>query len=232
MADESKKTGRFQLEHTQGVPVSDDELVADMKRVASEFGDGALSCRLYESHGRHSVFTVRRRFGTWNQGLAVAGLRVLNELNISDEQLFANIEAEWVRLGRQPRRRDLTAVSSKYSEGPYTRRFGSWRSALQAFIQWTESRGSQLDFESESHVGGRRRTSRDPNMALRFRVMRRDSFRCRYCGKSPATDPGVQLHVDHIVPWAKGGETTLDNLQTLCSGCNLGKGTQPQESDM
>ncbi|MBA3804703.1 MAG: HNH endonuclease, partial [Acidobacteria bacterium] len=34
---------------------------------------------------------------------------------------------------------------------------------------------------------------------------------------------GVALHVDHIRPWSKDGETLLENLQTLCSECNLGK---------
>ena len=33
----------------------------------------------------------------------------------------------------------------------------------------------------------------------------------------------VELHVDHIKPWSKGGETVLENLQTLCATCNLGK---------
>ena len=49
------------------------------------------------------------------------------------------------------------------------------------------------------------------------------TFTCKICGASPAKDPNVELHVDHIKPWAKGGETVLDNLQTLCSKCNLGK---------
>lgn len=40
---------------------------------------------------------------------------------------------------------------------------------------------------------------------------------------SPAKDSTVELHVDHIIPWAKGGETVMDNLQTLCSKCNWGK---------
>ena len=53
--------------------------------------------------------------------------------------------------------------------------------------------------------------------------MHRDNFKCCKCGKSPAKDPSVELHVDHIIPWAKGGETVLENLQTLCSDCNLGK---------
>jgi 5-methylcytosine-specific restriction endonuclease McrA len=31
------------------------------------------------------------------------------------------------------------------------------------------------------------------------------------------------LHVDHKTAWANGGETVLENLQTLCSKCNIGK---------
>ena len=42
-------------------------------------------------------------------------------------------------------------------------------------------------------------------------------------GVSPAKDKNVELHVDHIKPWSKGGETILENLQTLCQKCNLGK---------
>ncbi len=37
---------------------------------------------------------------------------------------------------------------------------------------------------------------------------------------------GVELHVDHTVPWSKGGETVLGNLRTLCSDCNLGKSNE------
>ena len=65
--------------------------------------------------------------------------------------------------------------------------------------------------------------SRNPSPRLRFQVLARDKFTCRFCGASPAKDTSVNLHVDHIVPWSKGGKTTLSNLQTLCSTCNLGK---------
>lgn len=68
------------------------------------------------------------------------------------------------------------------------------------------------------------RTQRSPSMKLRFDILRRDNFKCCACGASPAKDPAVELHVDHIIPWSKGGETTMDNLQTLCSKCNFGKG--------
>jgi len=69
-----------------------------------------------------------------------------------------------------------------------------------------------------------RKTGRDPSLRLRFKVLQRDSFTCRHCGASPAKTIGVELQVDHIVAWSNGGETILENLQTLCSDCNLGKG--------
>jgi 5-methylcytosine-specific restriction endonuclease McrA len=69
------------------------------------------------------------------------------------------------------------------------------------------------------------RRVRDPlPAALRFRILARDGFRCRYCGRQGST-PGVVLHVDHVVPLAVGGTSREDNLRTACEECNLGKGT-------
>ena len=64
--------------------------------------------------------------------------------------------------------------------------------------------------------------SREPIPAgLRFAVLRRDGFRCAYCGRGEPE--GVQLHIDHLVPVARGGKTELDNLVTACATCNIGK---------
>ena len=64
---------------------------------------------------------------------------------------------------------------------------------------------------------------RHVNYRLKFLVMRRDNFRCRITGRSPATDRNIILEVDHIVPWDKGGETVIENLQTLAKDINIGK---------
>lgn len=66
--------------------------------------------------------------------------------------------------------------------------------------------------------------ARDIPLALRFNVLERDEGLCRACGRGPAD--GVKLHVDHITPFSLGGLSTLDNLQTLCADCNLGKGNR------
>lgn len=57
---------------------------------------------------------------------------------------------------------------------------------------------------------------------LRYMVLRRDGFACQYCG---AKAPDVRLHVDHIVPLARGGTDDIRNLRTACADCNGGKGT-------
>jgi len=55
---------------------------------------------------------------------------------------------------------------------------------------------------------------------LRFRILKRDNFSCRYCGRRP---PEVVLHIDHLVPVSRGGTNEPGNLITACSLCNLGK---------
>lgn len=56
---------------------------------------------------------------------------------------------------------------------------------------------------------------------LRFLVLRRDGFRCVYCGR--AASGGLVLHIDHVLPKSRGGVDVEDNLVTACSDCNLGK---------
>jgi len=59
--------------------------------------------------------------------------------------------------------------------------------------------------------------------SLRFAILARDGYRCQYCG---ASAPAVTLHIDHIVPVAKGGTDDPENLITACETCNLGKRTR------
>jgi len=61
--------------------------------------------------------------------------------------------------------------------------------------------------------------------------MRRDNFKCRITGRSPATDPTVILKVDHLHPWEQGGETVIENLQTLAKDINIGKSNLSMEHD-
>ena len=59
--------------------------------------------------------------------------------------------------------------------------------------------------------------------SLRREIIDRDGGKCLKCASV------VDLHVDHIVPRARGGKTELGNLQTLCRPCNQQKGARNQD---
>jgi 5-methylcytosine-specific restriction endonuclease McrA len=59
-------------------------------------------------------------------------------------------------------------------------------------------------------------------LKLRYEILMRDEFTCKYCGRTPLKH-GVELHVDHIIPRSQGGTNAKDNLITACNECNLGK---------
>lgn len=83
---------------------------------------------------------------------------------------------------------------------------------------------------AQAALPSRRKTPRNPSWRLKFFVMRRDNFKCCCCGKSPALEPGLILEVDHKNAWESGGETLMNNLQTLCRGCNRGKSNLPMHA--
>ncbi len=62
---------------------------------------------------------------------------------------------------------------------------------------------------------------------LRFEILKRDGFRCVYCGATPLQR---LLHVDHVTPRSKGGSNDPSNLVTACLVCNLGKSATPLDT--
>ena len=57
----------------------------------------------------------------------------------------------------------------------------------------------------------------------RIVMWRRDDQNCKQCGCHVDLK---DMHADHIIPHSKGGETTIDNGQTLCAVCNTKKGNK------
>jgi 5-methylcytosine-specific restriction endonuclease McrA len=209
----------------------DVEFLDDLKRVAAKLGATTVSMSQYNQFGRFHASSLVRRFGSWNRALKRSGLGFRNA-NVTEEELFNNLVEVWAHFGRQPRYEELTAQTSRISRDTYMRRFGGWRKALEAFVRWAnETERPAVPRTAARSDTTRHRTPRNINYRLRFLVMRRDNFKCRITGRSPATDPTVILEVDHIVPWEKGGETEFDNLQTLAKDVNIGKSNLEMSSD-
>ena len=45
----------------------------------------------------------------------------------------------------------------------------------------------------------------------------------RWQAALPIDPVGIRLQIDHIIPYNLGGETSVENSQTLCSVCNRDK---------
>lgn len=219
--------------------ISNKELLDDVIRVANQLEKDSISTKEYDENGHYAIQTILARFKTWNDTLEKALLKKTEYKVISDLDLFEEIERLWEKKGSQPTTNDIKNGLSKYSLNTFSRRFGGWRSSLIAFTNYinTDDSENRLNLNKTVNKMGKtadniqhkvlkdklHRTSRDINLKLRYKVLTRDNFKCCVCGASPAKDSSVELHVDHITPWSKGGETEIENLQTLCSKCNLGK---------
>ena len=211
---------KFQLEnHSRNTP--DSELLDELRRVAAELKKNTVTIDEFNDlAGFHST-TLARRFGTWMAALEAAGLHKSRNLNITNEALFENLAEVWLKLGRQPKYQDLTKEHSHFSSGTYEKRFGTWRKGLEAFVEWANSDEPKLQTSETLISSSIKRRPRNINWRLRALVLMRDGARCQLCGAE--VKDGAKLHIDHVVPWSKGGETNLANLQALCEVCNIGK---------
>jgi hypothetical protein len=225
---------KFELE-LKNISVSNDELINDIKNVAQKLNKNTVTMAEYNIYGKYHSTTLQKRFRSWFIVLQKAGLNVSHpEFNIDNNLLLDNIADIWIKLGRQPSARDMKKPLSKYGANTYLRHFNGWNNALKMFIECVNGNYIKENLEIDDNRIKLNKNieneivensnSRGISLRLRFSVFLRDGFRCQSCGKSPITDAGIELHCDHIIPWSKGRKTIIDNLRTLCSECNLGKG--------
>jgi len=108
-----------------------------------------ITYRTYDEIGKYSSATMVARFGSWNNALIKAQIETNEEKNITEKDLFLNLEKVWTFLGRQPVTRDLVKPISKYTYQTYSERFGGWRKALKAFVEYVNDENEQQDTENK-----------------------------------------------------------------------------------
>jgi hypothetical protein len=216
---------------------SNADLLGELKRVYALVGKGWLTSDDFNAHSVTSTVAIRRRFGTFRKGLDAAGIpnHPSKARLFTDQQCFENIAEVWAHYGRPPEYRVMFVEPSRKQGKTYVTRWGTWRKTLRAFVDWANADDKPQESDEpepdesalqEPTIRASRTEAdcREVRPGLRFKAFMRDHFRCVACGRSPATHLNIELHADHVLAVANGGKTTLENLQTLCHECNLGKG--------
>lgn len=214
--------------------IPDYELLADLCAAALRLHAFSVSIRQYKRLGEFNPSTLIARFGSWNRACELVGLAPVKTIRPEHTELMANLAAVWRHLGRQPRMAEMTSRISEFSRHAYINRYGSWYNTLTEFEKWINRALPLSKWEYPPGGGGLKQqvikgensnvTSRYPGLRLRMEVLKRDRYKCRLCGRSPAEFAYLWLEIDHIKPWSQGGKTEIGNLQTLCNECNRGKG--------
>lgn len=99
--------------------------------------------------------------------------------------------------------------------------FNTWRSRQRMCSKPCARAMARRHYKSKYNLSGREWAS------LRLRVLRRDSFSCYVCGvlTDPDADPNADNYpnADHVVPLARKGRTSFENLRCACRACNMMK---------
>jgi len=70
-----------------------------------------------------------------------------------------------------------------------------------------------------------RKSQRQIEQGVSWRVFKRDGYKCRYCGNDD-----TPLTVDHLVCWEAGGPSIVENLVAACRKCNKTRGDLTYEA--
>lgn len=234
----------YQYKRTRIDKLTRDEMLAELIKAAGHFDYIEFGWRDFNKVASISASPIKREFGSWKKALNALdeSLRKNGQLLSprttppnrvhSDSDMFAEMERIWNKIGHRPSRTEWENSQPVISYGTYKQRFGGWEAACLKFIEFKmgktfveENKRDEVRTPTDRVTNTVSRTRNIP-LNIRLKVLSRDNFRCVYCGRSPATDIGVQLHIDHIQPFSKEGGSEENNLQTLCQECNLGKSDQ------
>ena len=223
--------------------ISETKILDELEKAAKHFNYIEFGYREFSEVADVSGGLVKKRYGGWKKGLEALRKRLQEKgLDLSprphspnriysDKELFEEMARVWQKVGQRPSKTEWEMSEPRISYPCYKKRFGGWTNACVKFIEYkmgTDILADDFVITNDEVSGNKkieykREISRDVPLGLRLKILSRDNFRCIFCGKSPATDFGTKLHIDHVVPFSKGGKSILENLQTLCEECNLGK---------
>ena len=131
------------------IKIPKEELINDMLKVAKKLSKKTVTIADYEKHGKFGPTTISKRFGGWNKAKESAGLKIGRLYNSSEEDYFENLLTVWQTLGRQPKYHEMEGSLSKLHISSYERKFGTWRIALESFVDYANKKDGVSQPESQ-----------------------------------------------------------------------------------
>jgi hypothetical protein len=187
---------------------TEDELFENLLNVWTHYGRSPTALEMDRPPSTVGKNAYLHRYGGWRKALKTFVER-------------ANSEAD----GNPPADSEQQAATSpepaERNSAPATSAADRSQARSQTNARCRAPRPTPMNVQPEDR--------RDPSIGLRFKVLKRDRFKCVLCGDHPARNPECVLHVDHVMPWSKGGKTRENNLRTLCATCNVGRGNRHAE---
>ncbi len=208
---------------------SDEDVYGMISQLAARIGRDDPPRREFSAATGISVEVIRRRFGSWANALAKAGLSTPRTARrYSTEQCLENVAKLWMHFGTPPSWTRLGTPPSSVGSKAYQTRWGAMSKVLEAFREWLDSQQQPTEDKRSLEPSDTERP--EAEIVTRFLVMRRDGFRCAARGRGPAGRDGVELHVERAIPLSDGGKNPLAGLRTRCRNCDGSKdaeGTVP-----
>ena len=123
-------------------------------------------------------------------------------------------------IRKQTRYRQRNYIKTSYKVNVITNELATnWN-----YIQQRYEKLKKIGFETTLNEFNSKNQRKLMTPQLRKNIMERDNYTCQMCGKYMPDEVG--LHIDHIIPIAKGGKSIPSNLRVLCSKCNGKKGSK------
>jgi hypothetical protein len=110
--------------------ILDIELLVDIQRTAARLGSPPR-CKDYTRYGEYSVQTLIDRFDGFNKAVKAAGYEPVRKINVSDDELLADVQRVADGLGETPTTAQYSEHGEFHSDTLHTR-FGSYNEALEA----------------------------------------------------------------------------------------------------
>lgn len=111
---------------------SDDELIDMIKNLGVKLNKTPTLQDLKNEKDYPHISVFRKRFGTWNDILELAGFKKNKIIkSYTDDELIELLQKLANELGRTPTKRDMNKSKGYPSYATYYYRFGNWNNALQ-----------------------------------------------------------------------------------------------------